>query len=166
MRLCSYDMLRLSDLENAVTEVHSYFDEWDEKQGGGDDEAANQGNAVHEARLAVHEWMANLVQHANFRGRRPRVDLDVQRNGSSIRCVITDNSDGFDLKRQLEKAYDKNNVQALADRGMGLLMLQACASKLSYEATDEGRYRLSFQVPLDSGSRNGFNTSITKRDAA
>jgi serine/threonine-protein kinase RsbW len=158
MRLYSLGVLRLSDLDSAVTEVHSYFDEWRKKH-------ARDGSAVHEARFAAHEWMANLVQHANFRGRRPQIVLDVQRNGAFIRCVITDNSEGFDLEWQLEKAYDQNSVQVLPGRGMGLLMLQACTSKLSYEATERGRHRLSFQVAPEI-NRTGFNASAVEHDAA
>lgn len=159
-------MLRLNDLNTAVDEVHSYFDKWGDKHlcNGSTD---MPDSALHEARLAVHEWTANLVQHADFEERRPLIALKLQKRGDAIHCVIIDNSDGFDLEEQLKESFEKNNVKALPDRGMGLLMLHTCASNLSYEAAKGGRYRLSFQVTPDGGGESpNFLTKDLPRNAA
>ena len=135
---------RFCELESLVEGVHSVFDRLraDGVQYSGVDD-----DTFHRAKLAAHEWAANIVQHASFGNRAPEIDLDVYPNGNKIECVFEDNSDGFDLEAVLEQR--SNGLNPLPERGMGLLMLSACTSELSYEKTEDGIFRLSFSVYAD-----------------
>jgi serine/threonine-protein kinase RsbW len=135
---------RFSELGNLVDGVHSVFDRLcsDGVQYTGVDE-----DTFYRAKLAAHEWVANIVQHASFGDRTPEIDLDVYPNGNKIECVFEDNSDGFDLDAMLEQR--SNGLNPLPERGMGLLMLSACTSELSYEKTEDGVFRLRFSVYAD-----------------
>ncbi len=135
---------RFCELEKLVEGVHSVFDRLraDGVQYSGVDD-----DTFHRAKLAAHEWAANIVQHASFGDRPPEIDLDVYPNGNKIECVFEDNSDGFDLEAMLEQR--SNGLNPLPERGMGLLMLSACTSELSYEKTEDGVFRLRFSVYAD-----------------
>lgn len=135
---------RFCDLATLVEGVHSVFERLrvDGLPYSGVDE-----DTFHRARLAAHEWAANIVQHATFGDRTPAIDLDVYPNGNKIDCVFEDNSDGFDLDSMLEQR--SNGLNPLPERGMGLLMLSACSSELSYEKTKDGIFRLRFSVYTD-----------------
>jgi serine/threonine-protein kinase RsbW len=135
---------RFCGLGTLVDGVHSAFERLraDEVQYTAVDE-----DTFHRAKLAAHEWAANIVQHASFGSRQPEIDLDVWPNGQKIECVFEDNSDGFDLEAMLEQR--SNGLAPLPERGMGLLMLSACTSELSYEKTQDGVFRLRFSVYPD-----------------
>jgi len=132
---------RFCELGTLIDGVHSVFDRL---RSDGVDFTTLDEDTFHRAKLAAHEWAANIVQHASFGDRTPAIDIDVWPNGSKIECVFEDNSDGFDLDAVLEQR--SNGLCALPERGMGLLMLAACTSELSYEKTEEGVFRLRFSV--------------------
>ena len=132
---------RFCELSTLVEGVHQIFDQLCGDSGG---YACLDEDTFYRAKLAAHEWAANLVQHASFDNRKPEVDVDVWPNGNKIECVFEDNSDGFDLDSILEQR--SNGLGPLPERGMGLLMLSACTSELSYEKTEGGLYRLRFSV--------------------
>lgn len=94
--------------------------------------------------LAVHEWLANLVQHARFSAGPPHVQLTVDEDGDAVACTIEDNSEGFNLDEALEKR--RQGLSPLPERGMGLLILFACASEIQYDRNRAGRNRLHFVV--------------------
>lgn len=131
---------RFTDLKSVIDGVHSLFDQFQTDQL----HPALDETAVLQAKLAVHEWTANLVQHADFEGRIPQVIVDVWTDADRIQCVIEDNSTGFDLEGQL--VQKRNEMPSVPERGMGLLMLQACTSELSYLKTEDGLHRLQFVV--------------------
>lgn len=132
---------RFCDLGTLVEGVHGIFDRL---QADGVPYTGVDEDTFHRAKLAAHEWTANLVQHATFGERKPEIDVDVCPNGNKIECVFEDNSDGFDLASMLEQR--SNGLNPLPERGMGLLMLAACTSELSYEQTEDGLHRLRFAV--------------------
>ena len=132
---------RFCDLGTLVEGVHSIFDRLRADETGF---STVDEDTFHRAKLAAHEWAANLVQHACFSDRKPEVGVDVWPNGNKIECVFEDNSDGFDLDAVLEQR--SNGLNPLPERGMGLLMLAACTSELAYEQTENGIYRLRFCV--------------------
>ncbi len=101
------------------------------------------------ARLMIHEWLANLVQHARFDDRRPTVKIRVQYNGTGIQFAVEDNSSGFDLLKQLQR--QKDVLQPLPERGFGLLLLRACAERMVYSTPAANCNILSFTV-----GRGGF----------
>lgn len=130
-------------LDAVVDEVHALFASWAE-QGTLDDTLNDDGLYV--LQLAVHEWIANIVQHAAFGGRVPVIAVTLAQDGDGLRCVIEDNSDGFDFERQIGHQQALAAAPEPGERGRGLLMLIACTEDLSYEQEASGRQRLGFVV--------------------
>ena len=130
-------------LDRFVDDVHAQFDAWAE-----DDEIASaispDGLAV--LRLAAHEWVANLVQHAQFCGPAELViSLEVVDGG--VRCQIEDSSQGFDFVRQLDAQQSIFDAPAPSERGRGLLMLVSCAEDLTFrEADTDHSQQIAFTV--------------------
>ena len=130
---------RFDDLELMIDQVHALFDGWDD----GEVRSGYTSERLYRAKLAVHEWLANLVQHARF-PEHPEVWLEVSSADSELECVIEDNSEGFDLAGQLRTR--QQIADAFPERGMGLLLLHACAHDLSYMRKEDGWQRLRFRV--------------------
>jgi serine/threonine-protein kinase RsbW len=95
-------------------------------------------------KLALHEWIANLAQHADFRGQPLEVSVSLTYVDHTFWCVVEDNSTGFDLTSRL--LTQTKRLQACPERGMGLLMLQALSGELSYSIAEEGICRLEFSI--------------------
>lgn len=135
---------RFSDPDTLIDRVHSVFEDWGEHEtlpsGLGED-------LVHRLKLAIHEWLANLVQHADFEDRRPDISITIRTVLRGVECVIEDNSEGFDLNGHL--SAKPGVIDAFPERGMGLLMIKACTEELSYEELDSSRHRLQFTVSSD-----------------
>jgi serine/threonine-protein kinase RsbW len=134
-------------LSDVIDELHGLFEEWECK-----DALLSHldPNTIQLFRLAVHEWVANLVQHADFADREPELILDVIPNGRRVRCVIEDNSEGFPFPEQID--VQRNALTPFPERGMGLLMLNAATEYFEYSQTDDGRRRLEFTVSSDADS--------------
>jgi serine/threonine-protein kinase RsbW len=98
-------------------------------------------------KLAVHEWLSNLIQHADFAERDPAITLQVCQNGSGVHCAIEDNSRGFDLDGRLTARSEI--LERFPERGMGLLMIKACTRDLRYTQLTETRHRLEFCVTAE-----------------
>lgn len=133
-----------NNLGRVMDDVHELFGQWAEE---GAFSPLFDEDKVLLMRLAVHEWLANLVQHADFGEQTPEIILDVQPNGKRVRCVIEDNSRGFDLDLHIERR--RQALDAFPDRGMGLLMLQAATEYLDYRRGENGHHRLEFSVAAD-----------------
>lgn len=135
---------RFSDPDTLIDRVHSVFDDWKTNKTlprGIDSDLA------HRLKLAIHEWLANLVQHADFLDRRPDISITIRTAPGGVECVIEDNSEGFDLNGRLTSK--PGVIDAFPERGMGLLMIKACTEELSYEELDDSRHRLQFTVTSD-----------------
>lgn len=135
---------RFNDLGSMIDEVHALFDTWE--NGGTRGCIGDLTERMYRAKLAVHEWLANLVQHAQF-PEHPEIVLEVRHEDSELECVIEDNSEGFDLAEQLQTR--RQIADAFPERGMGLLILHACTYDLTYSRKDDGRQRLQFRVSDD-----------------
>lgn len=133
------------DLDTVIEQVHALFDTWE----GDDYLPPSIGVAtLYQLKIAVHEWLANLVQHANFEQETTEVRLAVEPADERIFCVIEDNSDGFVLDMHLE--IEPEYLDSLPERGMGLLILKICTEDLLYQRDErEGRNRLQFYVSPD-----------------
>ncbi|MEM6325703.1 MAG: ATP-binding protein [Bacteroidota bacterium] len=131
------------DLSSVIDEVHGLFDTWAEA--GTLRPALDQDGEI-VLRLAVHEWIANLVQHAAFVERAPEISLQVEVEDASVRVVVEDTSRGFDLLGQLEAQSTLLDAPAPSERGRGLLMLITCTHDLDYRPAREDRQRLSFRL--------------------
>ncbi len=135
---------RFSDLNAVIDRVHALVDHWKTE---GIFPSVFRDETLHMLRLAIHEWVANLVQHADFEDREPQILIDIVPNGRSVYCAIRDNSSGFDLDTNLR--IRESMLESLPERGMGLLMIEACTEHLSYSRVDSGWHRLEFSVSAD-----------------
>lgn len=132
-----------TDLERVTDDVHALFDAW-AAAGRFADVLGPEGADV--LRLAVHEWVANLVQHASFPD-GARISLDVEATGAAVRVAIEDSSAGFDFGRQLERQREILDAPAPSERGRGLLMLVTCAEDLAFRPAADGvAQRIAFSV--------------------
>lgn len=131
-----------TNLDAIIDQVHQLFDQWEAQ-------AAFipplDLETLQQLRLAIHEWMANLVQHADFGDRPPDISIHVWPDGDHLRCHIDDNATTFQLADEL-KRREAALVNPFPERGMGLLMLQACTQGLVYQNLSSDRNRLAFRV--------------------
>ena len=131
------------DLDAVTDQVHALFDGWAED---GTFESALGEDGIDVMRLAVHEWVANLVQHAHFPD-GVEISLEAAAEGDGVRCVIEDSSGGFDLAGQIEHQRSVLDAPAPSERGRGLLMLVTSTDALTYRPAGDGlRQRVAFVV--------------------
>lgn len=143
---------RFRNLETVVDDVHALFETWER------DHALMpplDAFSLQVMKLAVHEWVANLVQHADFEARAPEIEFAVIPNGRRVRCIIEDNSRGFDFEHQIACQEVEVVAEVPPDRGRGLLMMIACTEDLHYEAPPprrdaDRRQRLEFWISADN----------------
>jgi serine/threonine-protein kinase RsbW len=103
-------------------------------------------------RLAVHEWIANLVQHARF-VHDPEIVLRIGLEPDVVHCAIEDSSAGFDFATQLETQKSVLEAPAPSERGRGLLMLVTCTEDLFFRpATDASFQHIAFSVRRSTAS--------------
>ena len=131
---------RFTALESMIEELHALFDVWP----GESEPLGIDGDVFDRAKLAIHEWIANLVQHADFGQHPPEIVLELWHEDAGVHVVIEDNSEGFDLEERLAECEE--NLDKYPERGMGLMMVQACAADWSYGAIDQEKNRLKFSV--------------------
>ena len=134
---------RFTDLSTVVDEVHGLIDEW--VAGHAFAPPLNEGGEI-VLRLAVHEWIANLVQHAAFDGPETEIALHITSAGDAVEVDIEDTSSGFDLLGQIEAQRTVLGGPAPSERGRGLLMLITCTENLQYIPASGGRQRLTFML--------------------
>jgi len=133
-----------SDLDHALDEVRSVIEQWSTSL----DEAPElDGETIQYTQLVLHEWIANLLQHADFGGRPPAIRIRLATEHTHVRGIVEDNSTGFDLTSRLPT--EDEALDELPERGMGLRIINACTDHLSYDSTDEGLYRFEFSIPGD-----------------
>lgn len=135
---------RYTNMCDVVDRVHCLFARWEREETF---QPPLDVAALHQLKLAVHEWLSNLIQHANFAGREPEFGLAFARNGKQVWCAIDDNSHGFDLNAQLSARSEI--LEAFPERGMGLLMIKACTKQLSYRQLSDYTHRLEFVVSAE-----------------
>lgn len=135
---------QFDDLNRIMEGIHALFKRWkatDTFCPPLDDQG------LEHAKLAIHEWVANLVQHAEFEDRTPSVSLTLISEGQRLRCTIVDNSNGFDIDRYLN--VDGEVLKTFPERGMGLFLLKACADELSYRRSEQGQQRIEFYIAAE-----------------
>ena len=132
------------DLTTLLDSVHQFFNLWEQNYGP---QSPVDPSIVSSARVAVHEWLANLVRHADFQDRKPEVSVSVVPDDQRLKCVIRDNSEGFNLNRQLQ--HQQATMQPLPERGMGLIWIFSLAEDIQY-STIAGNQSLEFYISVDS----------------
>lgn len=136
-----------TDLETIVDDVHGLFDRWEEQH---TEREAFPIESLLNARVAIHEWIANLQRHARFASVPPRVGLCISPNGEGLACVIEDNSVGFDLDAYFEEHASITRV--LPENGMGLHWIRSLAQNLRYQKAPGGVHQLAFYVAANQDS--------------
>lgn len=132
-----------TDLDTVTDDVHALFDGWD---ADGSMAGSLDPTGALVMRLAVHEWIANLVQHAYFR-RAARIEITADFLPVGVRCVIEDTSEGFDFAQQLGTQRAILDSPAPSERGRGLLMLITCAQEIGFQPAGQGQnQRIAFAV--------------------
>lgn len=99
-------------------------------------------------RIVIHEWVVNLIQHAEFRGATPTVEMEFQFENRHVSCVVKDNSEGFDLEHQL--SVQQQTPPPFPERGMGLRIIHACTREMSYRSGADGWQHFSCIIPARS----------------
>lgn len=141
--------IQFKDLGTVVEDLHGVFERWENSEAFLPPLDIFTREVM---KLAIHEWVANLVQHADFSDRAPLIQLQIQANGKSVRCEIEDNSRGFDFDLQIAHQRDKViETTVPPDRGRGLLMMIACTENLRYHqpslpTSADGHHRLEFSI--------------------
>lgn len=133
---------RFSDLELAIDDTHALFEEWINTA-----DATADADTLQHACLVLHEWLANLVQHADFQGRTPEVSVRLTPGPHKIHCTVVDNSEGFELEHRLE--MQTTNALPFPERAMGLRFIDACTESISYDRTDGGLHQFEFSISTD-----------------
>lgn len=137
-----------TDLDRAVDRFHALCDVW--ARGGPYVERLG-ADGLHVLRLTVHEWIANLVQHACYPDER-EITFTIDVDGDAVRCVIEDTSAGFDFAAQIEHQQALLSAPAPSERGRGLLMLVSCAEDLAFRPAAPGvRQRVAFALRDPAG---------------
>ncbi len=131
------------DLSTVIDGVHALVDGWVAADALA---PALDADSAEVLRLAIHEWIANLVQHAAF-PHGVEIALEVEPGPESVFCAIEDSSAGFDFAGQIERQQAILEAPAPSERGRGLLMLMTCTDDLTFVTAAEGRrQRVSFRV--------------------
>ncbi|WP_412063527.1 ATP-binding protein [Rubrivirga sp. IMCC45206] len=154
-----------TDFEHAVDRLHAVCDGW---AAGGPYVDLLGDDGLHVLRLTLHEWIANLVQHAAYDGDQ-EILLTIGVDGDAVRCVVEDTSNGFDFARQIQRQQQILDAPAPSERGRGLLMLVTCAEELEFRpATETARQRLAFALRDPAGGDLGtlFRAADLQSDPA
>jgi serine/threonine-protein kinase RsbW len=131
-----------TDLDRAIDEMQSLSDVWPATTRNGTLDA----DIVHCTSLVLHEWIANLHQHAEFHT-DPWVEVALSLKAHRVCCSVRDNSEGFALRDHFPGEDDE--MEAFPERGMGLLIIETCTDDLSYTTTDDGLQHFDFTIPAD-----------------
>ena len=128
--------LRLTNPDTMVDDVHEYVGKWEVEN--------NNPPEALLLRIALQEWISNLLQHADFRTRPIEVILDTWIEGSVVKCSIEDNSVGFALE---DEPSSSDGIDENGERGRGLWMMREVATEgLLYEPIDGDRHRLTIAI--------------------
>lgn len=136
------ETLYLGSLDKIIDRLQELFDQWERQ---GIFPAIVQMDMLHRARLAAHEWIAHLVQHANFQDRMPQIALSVWVEGEKLCCLITDNSSGFKLEAYPSHAPD-TFYEVMPERGMCWLLIEACTERRAYRPLGNQGFELEFSI--------------------
>jgi serine/threonine-protein kinase RsbW len=133
-----------TDLDLALDEVRSVLHEWSTDL---DESTAPDAETIRYTQLVLHEWIANLLQHADFEDRTPTVQIQLNAENRHVTCAVLDNSEGFDLEERLPAREEA--LEEFPERGMGLRIISACTDNVAYRPVEDGQQRFEFSIPAD-----------------
>lgn len=140
------DTQRFDDVYHAVHYVHALFKCWEQNAIA----PRRDATLLHRTKLALHEWLSNLVQHADFQNRAPDVSVRIAPSEERIQVVVEDNSAGFDLATTYVAEPDL--FTSFPERGMGLHIIDACTDAFDYVHINATHHRLTLTVLADPTS--------------
>lgn len=136
------ETLYLGSLDKIIDRLQELFDQWEHQDIF---PPSIQVEMLHRARLAAHEWIANLVQNAHFNEQVPQIALSVWIEGDVLCCLIADNSSGFPFDAYPSGGFE-DDYDVMPERGMRWLLIQACTNHLVYRPLGNQGYGLEFVV--------------------
>ena len=83
------------NLDTIIDDVHGLFDTLEQQLVESPTLALE---ALHTAKMAVHEWVANIVQHSDFSEKEPEIGVCLSQRDERLYCMIEDNSVGFEFE--------------------------------------------------------------------
>ncbi len=146
--------LTLTPGEAAIEELHAWFAEWEEHPAF---TLLKEHDVYYRLQLALHEWVANLIQHARFGVDDPAISIHLRfLNPLKVHGVVMDNSIGFDFDHHLEEERDRRTEEFFHERGLGLLILETAVSNLNYICSQNSLNYLTFEISIDNTSCLNF----------
>lgn len=136
------ETLYLGSLDKIIDRLQELFDQWELQDIF---PPSIQVEVLHRARLAAHEWIANLVQNAHFDERVPQIALSVWVEDGMLCCLIADNSSGFPLEAYPTESVE-DDYDVMPERGMRWLLIQACTNRLVYRPLGNQGFELEFVI--------------------
>ena len=136
------ETLYLGSLDTIIDRLQELFDQWEQQDIF---PSTVRMEMLHRARLAAHEWIAHLVQHADFEERIPQIALSVWIEEGKLCCLIADNSRGFKLEAYSSQAPD-TFYEVMPERGMCWLLIEACTERRAYRPLGNQGFELEFSI--------------------
>ena len=136
------ETLYLGSLDKIIDRLQELFDQWEIQ---GIFPATIQPEMLHRARLATHEWIAHLVQHAHFAESVPQIALSVWVEDDRLCCQIADNSSGFPVEAYPSESLS-DEYEVMPELGMSWLLIQACTRHLVYRPLGNQGFELEFSI--------------------
>lgn len=122
-----------ADPYTAIDDLHAFFQEQLQRC-----RAEGAQEALCRLQLAVHEWVANLARHGQFKEQEPQVQVRLWQALGNWHCKIFDNSERFAFDAQLERqARALEASPVLPEGGMGLLLIGASTEFVNYTAEED-----------------------------
>ncbi|HYO82865.1 MAG TPA: ATP-binding protein, partial [Bryobacteraceae bacterium] len=106
------------------------------------EEAGFEEEHLHKLGMAVREAAVNAVVHGNRYNLRKKVHLSVRTERDSLRIVISDEGEGFEMNELPDPLAEEN---LLRQSGRGLLLIQAFVDEFRME---RGQPPLGTEVTL------------------
>ena len=136
------ETLYLGSLDTIIDRLQELFDQWENQAIF---PATIRLDMLDRARLAAHEWIAHLVQYADFEDRMPQIALSVWAEANRLCCLVADNSSGFKLETYPKAASDPF-YDVMPERGMCWLLIEACTERRAYRPLGNQGFELEFSI--------------------
>ncbi len=134
------ETLHLKTLHRVIDCLQERFASWATQDAPGVD-----ADVLCRAHLAAHEWLADLIQHADFKDRIPQIAFSVWTDGDRLRCLIVDNSEGLDHVDGSPGDL-MSDCETLPEQVIRWLFIRACTDQVTYRPFGNQGYCLEFSI--------------------
>ena len=120
-------------------------------------------DATNQSRLlaAFREAVGNAIQHGSRRDPSKAVRVEFHQDAGRVTIAVEDDGDGFDHRRFLKQAMEKEAVDAARRRheeggqgGLGILMIHRCADHIEFSDTGNAVTFTKLILPPDTPDRH------------